>query len=86
MKNDFYYKELTDPNDWWKYSVAPLPEQIEVVNKITQVLEINFPVCSYQYTRGAYAWFIRTYAKKYQSQVKEWLETNDFISDVEFLS
>lgn len=80
------YDKLVDTDGWWKYCTPPFKEQIEIANKIAQVLNINFPVCSNQYTRATYAWFIKSHIEDYNKNLHDWLETNDFIDVVDFLS
>lgn len=79
--NDIQEQEL----DWWKYATSPLKEQIEVVNKITQVLGIDFPNCSSHYNKATYSWFIKRFVQEYKLKEKMWLETHDYVTDIEWL-
>lgn len=83
--NEFNYENLIDPDNWWIYSTPPFPEQREVVNKICQVLDIDFPICSKQYTRASYAWFIKKNFEEYKRNLHDWLELHDFLSEEERL-
>lgn len=79
------YDSLIEPDNWWLYTTPPLGEQIEVVNKICQVLNIDFPICSQQFTKASYSWFIKKHACEYKNKLHDWLETHDFVNDAERL-
>ena len=67
---------------WWTYNTPPIQEQINIVNKITQVLGIKFPTCSNQYNKSTYSWFIKNYAQEFKLKEHNWLETNEYKDDI----
>lgn len=49
---------------------SPTEKQIHLVEKITSVLEIDFPCCSAEFTKSIYRQFISAYLEDFKREVK----------------